>query len=403
MPSGIAAVQRDLLSYRDEFDSVRNCRYLISNSLGAMPNRAATALADYAAAWKRRGVRAWEETWWMMSRQVGDRIASLIGAAPDSVSMHPNVTSASATVLSCFDVAPPRNKVVMVEMEFPSLQYLYHEWLRDAGHVRIVPCPDGIAVPTEHLLEAIDETTLLVPISHVLFLSSAIVDAKAVIERAHRVGALVVLDTFHSTGVLPFDVTELGVDFAVGGCLKWLCGGPGACFLYVRPDLALDLKPRLTGWMSHDNPFAFAQPPLRRSQGAYRFINGTPNIPALYACGPGLEIAAEIGPTAIRRRSMEMTARLYDLARSHGWTVMTPEDPSARAGTVSIDIPDASPVAAELTARDFLVDYRPGAGIRIAPHFYTTDDDIDAVIAEIASMLSDRSYERQATHQRVVT
>jgi kynureninase len=268
-------------------------------------------------------------------------------------------------------------------MEFPSILYLYREWLQGRGRLEVIPCPDGITVPTERLLAAIDETTLLVPISHVLFRSSYIVDAEAIIRRAHEVGALVVLDVFQSLGTIPVDVRKLDLDFAVGGCLKWLCGGPGACFLYVRPDLQSTLSPRFTGWLSHREPFAFDTGPLCRAEGSYRFMTGTPNIPALYICQAGLDIVAEVGIQAIRARSLDLNGRLLQAAAVRGWRTVTPVEPHRRAGTVALDLIDAEHKAGLLNARNFLVDYRPKAGIRISPHFYNTPDEIDRVVAEI--------------------
>lgn len=393
-----------LLNHRDQFDSLKNCHYMISNSLGAMPNGAREAAAGYAEKWADRGVRAWSDEWWMLSRAVGDKIGALMQAAPDTVSMQANVTSAEAILLSCFDFAGPRNKVVMVEMEFPSVKYLYREWVEArGGRIEMIPCPDGVTIPTEVVLAAIDEETLLVPISHVLFRSSYIVEAEAIIEKAHRVGAKVVLDVYQSLGSIPVDIGRLGADFAVGGCLKWLCGGPGASFLYVRPDLIDRLEPKFTGWLAHETPFAFAGDPISRTHGSYRFMNGTPVVPALYTCQPGLDIVSEIGVEAIRERSMAMTARLLDLAHERGWKTTTPEKPEDRAGTVAIDIQNGLAVATELNARDFLCDYRPKAGIRLSPHFYNTDDELEETIAEMAKIIEDGSYKKHLEKQRVVT
>lgn len=383
-----------LVDYRSQFNSLRNCRYLISNSLGAMPNRARDYAMEYIDTWAERGVRAWSEQWMAQLRRVGDKIGALINAADDTVAMHPNVTSAEAVVLSCFDWEGPRNKVVMVDMEFPSIQYLYREWLQGKGRIEVIPSTDGIRIPTDRVIQAIDDTTMLVPISHVLFRSAYIMDAAAIIEKAHEFGAMVVLDIFQSIGTVPIDVQELNVDFAVGGCLKWLCGGPGACFLYVRPDLQPHLKPRFTGWMAHENPFAFEAPPIQRRLGSARFLNGTPVIPALYTCQAGLDIIAEVGISAIRKRSQEMTARLLNMADQRGWPTTTPKDPEHRGGTVAIAIPDAAAIAAELNERHFLVDYRPQAGIRIAPHFYNTDAEIDGVIAEIEAIVGEEAHRK---------
>lgn len=391
------------MDYRSQFDSLSGCCHLISNSLGAMPNASRAYADEYARVWQTRGVRAWRETWWEMPRTVGDKLAELMGAAPDSVSMHLNVTSAQATVQSCFDLATSRNKVVMVDMEFPSILYLYREWLRGRGELCIIPSEDSISVDIGRVEQAIDERTLLVPISHVLFRSSYIVDAKRLIMRAHAHGALVVLDAFQSLGVVPLNVVELDVDFVVGGCLKWLCGGPGACFLYVNPRLQNSLSPRFTGWMAHENPFLFDIQPITHAKGSYKFMNGTANIPALYTCRAGLEIISEIGVPAIRKRSTYMTSRIIEQCVSRGWKTSAPADPNSRAGTVSIDVPNGREIAAELNARDILVDFRPKSGIRLSPHFYNTDDEITHALEEIEDIIRDESWRRHADHVLVVT
>lgn len=391
------------VGHRSQFDSLSGCCHLISNSLGAMPNRAAEYAAEYAHVWRTRGVRAWAETWWQLPRAIGDRIAALMNAEPDTVSMHLNVTSAQATIQSCFELVPPRNKIVMVEMEFPSVLYLYREWIRGRGELTTVPSDDGISIDVDRLIAAIDERTLLVPLSHVLFRSSCIMDADRVIKRAHDVGAMVVLDIFQSLGTVPIDIKKLNVDFAVGGCLKWLCGGPGACFLYVRPDLHDRLQPRFTGWMAHESPFAFQIDDIRRARGSYRFMNGTANIPAMYTCRAGLEIVSEIGVAAIRERSRHMTARLVELARTRGWPVHAPLDPESRAGTVAVRVPHAREIAAELNARNVLVDYRPEAGIRVSPHFYNTDDEIEFAVDQIEAITRDESWKMHALAHRTVT
>ena len=258
----------DLRDWRSEFPILARSTYLISNSLGAMPRGTAGRLAEYAEAWATRGVRMWEEGWWDMPVRVGDQVAPIIGAPVDSVTMHPNVTLAEAVVLSCFQPTAGRNRIVFEDGNFPSVQYFY------SAQPDLQVCP----VPVERLIDAIDDRTLLVPISHVLYKNSYLQPVRAIVEKAHRVGALVVLDVFQSAGCLPFSVADLGVDFAVGGCLKWLCGGPGNAFLYVRPDLT-HLRPRLTGWMAHAAPFAFEPPPLRPTEGPLRFLSGTPQIP----------------------------------------------------------------------------------------------------------------------------
>lgn len=373
----------DLLEYRSQFDSLKNCCHLISNSLGAMPNRARQLTAKFAEMWADRSCRAWEEEWWMLARNVGDKIGSLINAPSDTVAMQPNVTTAQTVVLSCFDFGDKRNKVVMVDAEFPSLLYLYGSWLRDTGNLEIVPCGDGPSIPIEKLLDAIDESTKLVSISNVFFRSSCLIDAAAVIEKAHRVGAMVVLDIYQAIGAVPIDIQALEVDFAVGGCLKWLCGGPGAGFLYVRPDLIPKLKPRFTGWLAHENPFSFDNRAMRFTTGSYKFLNGTPMVQAFYTCQAGLDIVAEIGVERIRRRSLEMTSRLLKMADDRNWPVFTPLEDEHRGGTVALNIPNAEAISKHLLANDFLIDFRPGTGIRVSPHFYNTDQEIDDLINEI--------------------
>ncbi len=384
----------NLLHWREEFPILERSTYLISNSMGAMPRDVRASLAEYADAWANRGVRAWEEGWWEMVVSTGDRIAALIGAGHGEISLHQNVTLTQAVIASCFDFRGPRNKIVLAELEFPSVIYFYREQQRLGARMEMVPCPDGIRLPLDRFLDAIDETTLLVPISLVLFRSSAIVDARAIIEKAHRVGAHVVLDCFQATGSVPLSVRALGADFAVGGVLKWLCGGPGVSYLYVRSDLRARLAPAITGWMAHRRPFGFETGPIDRRDDSFRFLNGTPHVPALYACRPGLDIIREIGVENIRRKSQRQTELLIGLAHSRAWGVNTPADPARRGGTVSVDCPQAAEVTRELLCRDILVDYRPGAGIRLAPHFYTSDQEIEFAMDQISEILATRAWEK---------
>ena len=390
----------ELLKWRGEFPILERTTYMISNSLGAMPRGVYDEMRAYADSWAERGVRAWEEGWWEMGVGVGNKIAPLIGAGPGEISLHQNVTITQAVISSCFDFRGPRNKVVLVELEFPSIQYFYHEQRRHGAHIEVVPTPDHIRIDLDKLLEAIDETTLLVPISQVLFRSSFILDARAIIERAHRVGARVILDLFQATGTIPVDVRALGVDFAVGGVLKWLCGGPGVAYLYVREDLRAKLSPSLTGWIAHRRPFAFETGPIDVREDSFRYMNGTPHIPALYACQPGLEILNKVGIAAIRQKSLRMTARLIEGARERGWRVNTPENPAERAGTVSIECPHAFEVCRELLARNILVDFRPKAGVRISPHFYNREEECDFTLAQIAEILKTGVWEK---HTAAVT
>ena len=378
----------DLLRFRPEFPILERTTYLISNSLGAMPREVYEAMKGYADTWATRGVRAWEERWWMLAAHVGDEIGALMNAPKGSVATHPNVTTCQAVVASCFDFSGARNKVVYSDMNFPSVMYFWEAQRARGAHVHMVKTDDGVTVPIERLLDAIDEQTLLVPVSHVVFRSAYINDAKAIVEKAHKVGAHVILDTFQSLGTVPVDVRALNVDFVCGGVLKWLCGGPGTAYLYVRPDLSRRLEPMFTGWFAHESPFGFEIGPTRYADAPYRFINGTTPVPALEAALPGLKIVAEAGIDRIREKSRRQTGRLIELADRHGWTVNTPRDPEKRGGTVSIDMPSSEQVCRELLRRDVLVDWRPKAGVRMSPHFYTTDHELEVAIetaAEIAS------------------
>ncbi|MGO9126284.1 MAG: aminotransferase class V-fold PLP-dependent enzyme [Terriglobales bacterium] len=380
-----------LLRYRPEFPILERTTYLISNSLGAMPRGVYDAMKGYADTWAMRGVRAWEERWWMLAAEVGDEIGALMNAPKGSVSTHQNVTTCQAVVASCFDFSGKRNKIVYSDMNFPSVMYFWEAQQSRGARVHMVKTDDGITVPLQRLLDAIDETTLLVPISHVIFRSAFIQDARAIIEKAHRVGALVVLDTFQSLGTVPVDVQALNADFACGGVLKWLCGGPGVGYLYVRPDLGNKLEPKLTGWTAHHNPFAFEIGPIRYTDPPYRFMNGTPHVPALEAARPGLKIILEAGIERIREKSKRQTGRLIELASQHGWRVNTPRDAERRGGTVSIDMPDAQEVCRELIKREILVDYRPKAGVRMSPHFYNTDEELETGISAVEEILKERA------------
>ncbi|MBZ5700671.1 MAG: aminotransferase class V-fold PLP-dependent enzyme [Acidobacteriia bacterium] len=384
----------ELLKWRAEFPILERSTYLISNSLGAMPRGVYDEMRAYADSWALRGIRAWEEGWWEMAVGVGDRIAPLLGAAPGEISLHQNVTITQAVIASCFDFRGPRNKIVMTGLEFPSTQYFYNEQRRHGARIETIPSADGIRLPLEKFLAAIDENTLLVPISQVLFRSAYIVDARAIIERAHRAGAHVILDCFQAAGTIPLDIRALGADFAVGGVLKWLCGGPGVAYLYVREDLRARLRPALTGWIAHRRPFAFESGAIDAREDSFRYLNGTPHIPALYACRPGLAILNRVGVPAIREKSLRMTARILDGAKARGWRVNTAENPGERAGTVSIDCPHAAEVCRELLAREILVDWRPAAGIRLSPHFYNREDECDLALAQMDEILRTNAWEK---------
>jgi kynureninase len=375
-----------LLAWRKEFPILSNTTYMISHSLGAMPQRAAQSVREYTGMWATRGIRAWEEGWWEMPVTVGNLVGRIIGAGEGEVVMQQNVSICQSIVTSCLDWSGRRNKLVTDGLNFPSNDYIYHGLSRIGARVVSVTSPDGFTLPTELVLRAIDEETQLVSVSHVAFRSSYLQDLAAIAGRAHQVGAMIVADLYQSAGTVPVDVRALDLDFATGGSVKWLCGGPGAGYLYVRRDLWPKLQPAFTGWMAHEQPFAFEGGPIRYTHDAYRFLNGTPNIPGLYAARSGYEIVNEVGVPAIREKSLRHTARLMELADEAGIRVNTCRDPNRRGGVVTLDVPNGMEVTRELSRREVLVDYRPAAGIRVAPHFYTTDEEVDRVVSEIRAI-----------------
>jgi kynureninase len=376
----------DSLAYRDRFPILRDCTYLINHSLAAMPAAAEERLLEYARMWKERGIRAWGEGWWEMPVTVGDQIGRIIGAPPGSTVMHQNVTVAEEVVLSCFRRPGARNRVVYEEANFPSVRYLYQA----QPELEVVAVQDDAAI-----VEAIDERTLLVPISHVLFKNAEIQDVEPIVRRAHEAGAYVVLDCYQSAGVVPFDVTALGVDFAVGGSVKWLCGGPGAGWLYVRPDLAERLEPTFVGWQGHARPFAF-EPELEYAAGVRRFLTGTPNVPALYAATAGYDVIEEVGVERIRERSLVLTQLLIDSLEAAGLEIGSPREASRRGGTILVHTPDDAAVHRELGERGIICDFRPDAGIRLGPHFYNTEAELRHAVSELTEIVESGAYARHA-------
>ena len=363
-----------------------------------MPRETYDRLHEYADIWATRGVRAWAEGWWDMPVTIGNDVARIIGADEGTVAMHQNVSICQSLILSCFLPLPEnskRRKIVYSELNFPSVMYVYDAHARDHGlRIELVESDDGITVPLERMLAAIDEETLLVPISHVLYKSAFLQDAQAIIERGHEVGARVILDVYQSAGTVPFNVKQLNVDFATGGSVKWLCGGPGAGYLYVRPDLIDQLEPKTTGWMAHEHPFAF-ESELHYAPNITRFLHGSPAIPALYAAKSGYRIINEIGVAAIREKSVRQTEALIVLAEEAGFRVTSPKDPAQRGGTITVWDDNAAAITKELIRREFIVDYRPGAGVRISPHFYTKDEELELVIAEMKKIRDHREYQAE--------
>jgi kynureninase len=396
--------ERDpLLDFREEFPILETTNYLVSNSLGPMPRTVPDKLAEFARDWGELGVKAWNKGWWEMPVDVGNEIAPLVNAGAGEIVMMPNATIAQTAVLSSIEFAGKRDRIVMTELDFPSVRYAYAEMAKRVGaKVVVVKSDDGITIAEKRLLKAIDERTRLVAVSHVLFRSAFLMDADKICRHAHDVGALVSLDSFHAVGIVPVNVKRSKVDFLTGGVLKWLCGGPGGCFLYVSPAVRDQLKPALTGWQAHARPFAF-EDSMEYTTGPFRWLNGTPVIPALYAAAEGPKILRRVGVAAIREKSLRLTTRLIDLADERGFKVNAPRDPAQRGGTVALDIPHGYEVAQHLLSRDILVDYRVGTGIRIAPHFFTKENELVEAIFEIDQAIETGSWQQFTDKTAVVT
>src|SRR6267143_3713885 len=374
---------------REEFPTLASGIHLLSHSLGPMPRATRESMLAYCDAWEHHTSEdAWANAWWELSRRVGDRIARIIGGVPASVQIQPNASIALASVASCFDFASEkRNKVVTSELDFPSMEYIWEAQKTLGAKIEIVTSHDGIRVPLENILAAIDDSTALVAMSHTSFRSSYRVDAKAIVERAHSVGALVLLDVYQSAGAVELDASDWGVDFLIGGPINWLCGGPACGYLYVRPDLQTDLQPRLTGWVAHDAPFAFAHSPMRYARSIRRFAQGTPSIPALYSALPGLQILEEVGVETIARESRRRTEWMMAFALERGWKINSPRDVNQRGGSVMIDVDDGPAMVDRLAQRKVFVDCRPGVGLRISPHFFNTDEEVEEAMGILAELI----------------
>ncbi len=375
-----------LLALRAEFPILQNTTYLVNHSLGAMPRAVFDRLREYAEMWATRGIRSWAEGWWTSPVTTGDLIARIIDAPPGSVVMHQNVSVIMGLVASALEFAPERNRVVYSELNFPSVMYVWEAQRRRGAEIVTVPSPDGTTIDTEALCAAIDERTLIVPISHVLFQSGYLQDLAAIVARARQVGALVLADCYQSAGTVPFSVRRLGLDMACGGSVKWLCGGPGAGWLYCRPDLRERLQPALTGWMAHERPFAFEKGEQRYAHDATRLLHGSPAVPALYAARSGYELVLRAGIEEIRAKSVAQTSRFLQRAADAGFASRSPADPARRGGTVTLDVPHGPAFVAALAERGILIDCRPDVGLRLSPHYYNTDEELDAALDAIVEL-----------------
>lgn len=372
-----------LIALRSEFPTLEHSTHLVSHSLGAVPRRAREYLSRYLDEWETQSVGAWSAHWMPFIDELADLIALVLGVPAGTVVLGPNVSTLQSMVASCFDFAGSRNRIVYSDLEFSTVDYVWQEQRRRGAEVVVVGGADGVHAPTERLLDAIDERTLIVPLSHVLFRSSGMADVRAIVERAHAVGALVFLDTYQSAGTVPLSVSDWGVDLCCGGSIKWACGGPGTAYLYVSPELYDRLRPTQTGWFAHARPFGFEAGPLEPAEGRWRFMNGTPTIPALYAARAGWELLLEAGVQAIRDKSLRQTALLRREVEARGFSVNTPRDDAERGGTLCFDRHGAQALSQALLGRGMLHDFRPRCGLRVSPHYYTTDEELLTFVAAI--------------------
>lgn len=401
-------LEKDLEEIRKKFPVLDKYIYLISNSLGAVPRQAGEDLHRFYSLWADEGVSAWSREWWDLALKTGDNIADFLCADPGTVTMTGNATQSHWAALSTQFRNPDghRNRIIMTAHDFPSTQYAVSKIGEFMGWEVDVTPGRGTGVDMEELLSRIDERTLFVSVSHVFFKTAFILDIKAIAEKARRVGAQTIIDGYHGPGTIPVFLKESGVDFYIGGCLKWLCGGPGNAFMYVNPETVL-LEPMLTGWFAHKTPFAFDQD-MDYIAGAYRFMSGTPPIPCFYAARAGLGIINEIGIRPIRTKSLKQTDMIMTMARDMGFDVFSPAEEDLRGGAVSLSLPHSYQVKQNLEEMRYKIDFRKGRPgepdvIRIAPHFYTKDEEISGLFKDIEDILKSESFKRYPEKISTVT
>jgi kynureninase len=360
---------------REHFPILDDSTYLVSHSMGAAPLQAKAALESYWHEWAKEGPEAWER-WLPRIGEIADGIGSLIGAPAGSVFLGPNVSSLQAALATCIRLEGSRNEVLYEALQFPSLTYVWREWERFGAKVVTVESPDGRTIPTERIVEKITERTAIAVLSHAYYVSGAVADVRAIQRRCRETGTLLCVDAYQTTGVYPYDVTEWDLDIVTGGSHKWLCGGPGCAWIYVKPELLERFRPAVTGWMAHARPFAFEPAPIEYAPSMYRFGNGTPTIPGYVVAKPGHDLIRRVGIGRIREHNIRLTTMVAGMAQERGLRVNTPLEPERRTGWIGIDFDGSDRVCNALIHGRVFVDYRPGCGIRVSPHFYTTEGEI---------------------------
>jgi len=379
------ALQPDLARYREDYPILASTTYMNSNSMGAMPRQAAQALATYAADWAREGVEVWPH-WLEVLQATADGAARFLGAPAGQTVLNQNVAYFQAAVASALDLRGPRNRVVVEALQFPNVLYVWDRYRELGAELALVPSDDGMTVPLERMLAAIDERTAIVPISHGVYVSGALQDVKAITARAHEVGALVMVDVYQTVGVVPIDVHDWDADIVVGGSHKWLCGGPGTAFMWMKPDLRERLRPRLTGWMGHADPFAFEPAPIRYAADHRHFLAGTPSIPAYYVARAAYENLHAVGVERIRAHNLALSRIIIDRAQATGLTVHSPLADEQRTGFVAVDFPDSEAASKQLIAEHYKLDWRPNCGLRLGPHFYNTEAEVHRMMDRIVAL-----------------
>jgi len=395
------SLDRDLHSLRREFPVLEECLYLISNSLGAVPRRTKDHLLEFYTLWAEDGVSAWKKVWWDLSKKTGNTIAELLNAGEDEITMMTNATQCHWVALSTMFDSPDsrRNTIVVTDQDFPSSRYAVQRVSRHMGwDVDMVRSGESVVLDVEKVLERINERTLFVASSHVYFKSAQVQNIAAIAAKARSVGALTLIDGYHAPGCYPVDLDKLGVDFYVAGCLKWLCGGPGTAFMYIRPEIASKLEPVLTGWFAHRSPFAFSEA-MEFTSGSYKFMSGTPPVPCLYTALAGLEAVGRVGLEQIRKKSIFQTELIIRRAKERNFVLFSPEDSSVRGGAVSVNMPYAFQVKQALEEEGVKVDFRKGNAnepdvIRIGPHFYNTDEEIETLFEKIDALYKTGEYKK---------
>lgn len=386
MTASLPSAQETLLAYREEFQILTRKTYLNSCSLGALSRRSMQGLAEFQEQWNDLGASAWYNTWIPLLTDLRASYGRVVGAGEGEVALSPNVSTALTMVASCIDYSQ-RHKVVVADIDFPTIA---HQWLAKTGlgvEVVTVTSEEQSHVPLERWEAAIDDDTALVATSHVLFTSGQIQDVKAIAAIAHRKGALTLVDGYQAAGQIPVDVHDLGADFYVGGSLKWLLGGQGMAFLWVRPDLIRELNPTVTGWFAVDSQFSFDGTALRFRDDAVRFEYGTPAVPAVYTALGGLSLIEEVGVTNIRERTDYLTRDLVRKAREQGFNLRTPKTPEQHASITMVEVPDAPAVVAGLAERKVIADHRFGL-LRLSPYFYNTELENDLVLQALSDVVS---------------